>query len=350
MAVTIATAADLNKINNDLSGHYIQVADIDLGGSATPEIGVVGSFIFNGFTGVYDGQGYRISNITKTGCGGLFDCIGTNAVLKNIHIRNVNLNMGWACMGGLVGSVEDAGEGGGGIYDCSVDGNLYSNSYYVHDGGMLVSRAMSFGPFTIERCAVWGTASSVDVDGVNVGGLVGIADYLTVINCFARVDVAAAYYVGGGFGLLYDGVTVENVYATGPVTATWIDPEIEPEFVGGLIGSGWYSPTVINSYYDSEVSGMSDNDGRGFPRSTAEMTYPENFSTTYIDWDFTNIWTHDPTYQFNAGYPLFGVGWRIWVYKSGIWEPVTDINAYKSGSWQSISAVDAMKSGGWNPI
>ena len=40
---------------------------------------------------------------------------------------------------------------------------------------------------------------------------------------------------------------------------------------------------------------------------------------------------------------------NIWVYKSGVWESVTDIWAYKSGAWQPVSSVDVNKDG-WKPI
>jgi len=84
-----------------------------------------------------------------------------------------------------------------------------------------------------------------------------------------------------------------------------------------------HTPTVEleNIYYDADLLhndnwlnsqpdlfyGYDDVDWRDYncyPRSTAEMTFPPNFNTTYINWDFQGIWTVDP--QTNDGYPYFG--------------------------------------------
>ena len=64
MAIEVATAADLNNVRNNLSGDYIQVANIDLSGygSWTP-IGEYDPVGGNWFTGTYNGGGYTISNL-----------------------------------------------------------------------------------------------------------------------------------------------------------------------------------------------------------------------------------------------------------------------------------------------
>ena len=90
--------------------------------------------------------------------------------------------------------------------------------------------------------------------------------------------------------------TISNSYSTGSVSGT--------SNIGGLAGYNRIG-TISNSYYNSETSGQSDNDGRGLPRTTAEMTYPYDVTstTTYVGWDFDNIWYHDTTSRVNNGYP-----------------------------------------------
>jgi hypothetical protein len=58
--------------------------------------------------------------------------------------------------------------------------------------------------------------------------------------------------------------------------------------------------TVNNSYWNIQTSGQSSSAG-GFPRTTAQMTYPYD-SNTYVDWDFSNVWEED-TENTNGGYP-----------------------------------------------
>jgi len=64
-------------------------------------------------------------------------------------------------------------------------------------------------------------------------------------------------------------------------------------YAGGLIGEN--TNTVTNSYYDSEVSGQSDNSGNGIPKTTSEM------KAAFSAWDFTNIWGINTA--INGGYP-----------------------------------------------
>ncbi|HYE81763.1 MAG TPA: S-layer homology domain-containing protein [Clostridia bacterium] len=62
---------------------------------------------------------------------------------------------------------------------------------------------------------------------------------------------------------------------------------------GGLLGEN--TGTVTDSYYDSEVSGQSDNSGKGIPRTTSEM------KAAFGAWDFTNTWGINA--EINGGYP-----------------------------------------------
>ena len=79
----------------------------------------------------------------------------------------------------------------------------------------------------------------------------------------------------------------------------------------------------------------------------------------YYDWGITGsqvaIIDEEPdpiNSTYDKGRPELGFiygGFNIWVYKSGVWESVTDIWAYKSGAWQPVSSVDVNKDG-WKPI
>ncbi|MDR2713636.1 MAG: dockerin type I domain-containing protein [Clostridiales bacterium] len=121
-AIKIYTAEDLNNIRNNLSGSYVLMNDIDLasfnGGQWVP-IG----YHLNYFSGVFDGQGYEIKNLTVTDatheCAGLFgDANG--AIIKNVGINGANIyHPPTAYAGGVCGWIED-----GSIVNCYNDGSI----------------------------------------------------------------------------------------------------------------------------------------------------------------------------------------------------------------------------------
>ena len=93
-ALEVWTAEDLYNVRNNLLGQYIQMDDIDLTGYAnwTP----MGNAT-TAFTGEYDGNNYTIVNLKITDNRpyltnvGLFGSCGVGAVLKNIHLRTVDI-------------------------------------------------------------------------------------------------------------------------------------------------------------------------------------------------------------------------------------------------------------------
>ena len=123
--IPVYTAADLNNVRNNLSGHYIQMADIDLGtdpwnaGDGWLPIGND----FNPFSGTYNGNGYSIANLTIIGLDrmyvglfGITDSIASEHLL-NIHLENVSVS-GFGFVGGLAGSSN------GPIVNCQVSGSI----------------------------------------------------------------------------------------------------------------------------------------------------------------------------------------------------------------------------------
>lgn len=71
--------------------------------------------------------------------------------------------------------------------------------------------------------------------------------------------------------------------------------ETDPLYRGGLVG--YNGGTVVGSYWDTDVSGLSVSNG-GTGKNTAEM----KTRSTFVDWDFVNIWN---LYSgANSGYPV----------------------------------------------
>ena len=348
MPTEVWTATDLNNVRNNLSGSYVQMGDIDLSGYAnwTP----IGKG-WTAFTGGYNGQDYYIENLTVLGADdylhGLFGYTDGGAELRNIRFKDATIDRDGKesrYVGCLVGWAENTS-----IIECSAVGGVsgldYVGGLFGYADSCMIEKSFYRGPV---------------IGYFNVGGLIGesYGNTMEIEDCFARgsVDKIADMmtYAPGGFGGLIGAAgniaLVKNCYAASPV---WQGPYTPfapaPEKSGGLLGISSVG-SVADSYYDSDVSGMSDT-GKGDPRTTAEMTHPAA-SNTYVGWDFTLIWTHDTTYTINAGYPyLYAVeitfavhskisaAWKsgpAWVKVGGAWKKVTDGWCKVGGVWKKI--------------
>jgi len=62
-SIAISDRAGLEAIKNDLSGNYYLTADIDLSGAEWAPLGDSADL----FTGIFDGQGHALRNLTVTG-------------------------------------------------------------------------------------------------------------------------------------------------------------------------------------------------------------------------------------------------------------------------------------------
>ena len=292
MSIPIANLSDFNAIrssdshtfaaglpeevttNGGLDKDYILIADIDLNGAFEPLGGV---WWAESFTGSLDGDGYKIHN-------GIIDYDGDSAVgiigntngaeIKNIIVENVAVT-GWSEVGILIGSVS-----GGSISDCSVSGEAISAGG-AHVGGLFGD---AWGG-VIERCESRATITSEGTFG-QAGGLCGnMANGTMVTDCCASgdVDATGTDQVGGLIGQIekqagYDSCAVTNCYARGAVTGS--------SDVGGLIGLNQLDDATITScYYDEDTTGQSD-EGKGEPKTTAEMKDQD----TFTDWDFVETW------------------------------------------------------------
>ncbi len=117
----IATAGDLIMLGDSpehYGKHFILTADIDLDpnlpGRKIFEKAVIApdtvdtsklEFDDISFTGVFDGNGYTISNLTITGARylGLFGRLGTGAKISNLGLEAIDVDGSGSYIGGLVG-------------------------------------------------------------------------------------------------------------------------------------------------------------------------------------------------------------------------------------------------------
>ena len=237
----IASQADLEAVNDDLTAHYILNNDIDLSGTIYHKA-VIAPYTDNSsetFTGSFDGGGYVIRNLTIDT--DINDCIGLfggseDCVIENIGIADCNV-LGGHYVGGLVGE---------NLY--SIVSNCYSTGSVTGDGsvGGLVGNNMNG---RITNCY---SSSEVSSSFYVAGGLVGKNDYgCLVTNCFSTGDVSSINTVGGLMGYNGPGSCVTNCYSTGSVSGE--------DYVGGLVGTNEGMGIILtNCYSVGNISGVGD--------------------------------------------------------------------------------------------
>ena len=197
--IEIATAEALAAINDNLSGHYILTADIDLEGA---EWTLIGAYAPSGkseeeqeipavetaFTGTFDGQGHTIRNLV------------------------INQPEGWAM--GLFGCANNAQIGNFTLENASVDAALMSADVVGYAYCSTVSGVMLTGGKATAH------AGEMSAEGM-YGGIVGAGMGSMIENCSAQADIALpdgtanAGIIGGGLEM----TSVVGCTATGTVTA-----------------------------------------------------------------------------------------------------------------------------------
>ncbi len=190
----LCTADDLLKIKSNPSAKYCLANDIDMEGAAW-----TGSCAFSG---VLDGQGFKIHNFTMTGTGENVGFFTTNSgTIKNITFEDFVFSVGQANAHNA-GTV--AGTNTGNIENCNVlDGSL---------------------TYTLARSAESGTVQSF------VGGMVGTNNG-TLASCSFQ-------------GKLYGKVESRNTYTLGWGSSRLTMSHLS---VGGLVGKNSKGNSVVSS-------------------------------------------------------------------------------------------------------
>jgi hypothetical protein len=273
--------------------HYIQTAEIDA--SATS-----GWFNNKGFrpignqttkfTGFYNGDGYKIKNLTINRPDkrfiGLFGNANNGAEIKKLGLININIK-GEAYIGGITGAL-----GTGTITKCYSSGEIYAKGFFwkAYAGGLI---GKNNG--IVNKC--YSNTNISSPDGI-LGGFVG-ANSGTITNSYAKGNISGQNdgRVGGFVGDNDDG-TIENSFSQGHV-------ECDDSEIGGF--NGYNQGTINHCFWDKETSGLNQSEG-GTGKTTREMR--NHYMFIEQGWDFMNeiengekdIWGINP--DKNDGYPF----------------------------------------------
>lgn len=224
------------------------------------------------FEDIFDGQGYTISNLTpKSGWGttGLFAKIGTNGVVKNIHMKSCSTTLSTNPKSGTAAGIL-AGVNKGIIANCSIeDSELNTIAQGTPTGGLV---GYSYG--TIINCSIKKTTlksknfacggiagnsqgniincfsanNSITGTGTdtNSGGICGRSEFeipTTITNCY--VYALQVRKVNGGlfYGIAKNSIIDHCFYTTGSTT-----------YASTFIGKGSNNQTENNFLYQPEFT------------------------------------------------------------------------------------------------
>ena len=227
----ISTPAQLAKLaelvnagNASYTAAYYRLEnDINLSGYAAEAGWVPIGTYSNRFTGTFDGNGNKITNLTinrDTGeYQGLFGYIGSGGAVKNLGLAGISIN-GTKMVGGIAGFMETA---------------------------------------TLQNCYTMGNITALGF----VGGVVGYVDNSSTVEyCYSTCEIkstgsAPDQCLGGVASLVRIGSTLQNCYSTGNVSRTGT---VQNGYAGGVVGSV-AAASVQNCYSTGNVSGASQAGG-----------------------------------------------------------------------------------------
>ena len=224
-------------------GEFVLANDIDMSGVNWENI--------SEFSGTFDGNGYKISNLSDC----LFSVI-TNAQIKNLGLENVSI--------AELNSPLTPGAISSNIVNCYATGSITGSSYFF--GGLV---GYMTGGGSIDSC--W---SDVDINAEAgaIGGIVGVMEGGTISNTFSvgsvvnnlvDVNTGIAAVAGGivgaasdaGVGNVYSPVTIENCYTSSKVSNN------DKVYVGTILGTNGggalgaeYDVTISNVTYDATLN------------------------------------------------------------------------------------------------
>lgn len=189
------SGANSDYLKNVLSAAVDKVATINgslFVSQKTEEAGDV-----TGFGGTFDGNGYVIEYLNIMGYGkdnvGLFDVIGANGIVKNLHLRNVTINGNAKYVGGIAGKVLATADA---LTEKSVKNVSFHGSINVTGStDQSVGGLFGISERAVENAIVLG---SITVSNVNakVGGVVGsseqgISNVVSLMQIDANCNVGA---------------------------------------------------------------------------------------------------------------------------------------------------------------
>lgn len=261
----ISNVRELEMVRTQLKSHFILANDIDLKDYSS--LNADGWLPIANFAGSLNGNGKVIKNMKITNVsGGMYSGLFANteegSVIKNLTLKDVNINGNEICSGAIAGQIL-----GSTIIGCHATGNIKNTSSI----GGIVGQSILFS--SVSDCSFEGTIESEGSD--NMGGIVGeIKTSSPVTRCFSKGEVKGYNNIGGIVGSATSGSTVTDCYSSMNVSgirdlggiigytgsclvsrnySTGTINAIAPEIgftgrAGGIVGYNAWGPSIVVEY------------------------------------------------------------------------------------------------------
>lgn len=265
----IRTAEDLARFADDVNSgqqnlNALQTADIDLGGIDNwKPIGTHYLSDKRPFTGIYNGNGFTISNLkisnTEHDAVGLFGMTDGDALLTGIHLRDVEIRLPDQTL--RVGTLVGWNSGGSTVSLCSAQGIINTSEYRPNVGGLAgtnngtITRCRTDVEIIVDRIRLSGQLSAYagGITGTNSGGLLFACHAIGSVTMEVNTSAGNSIYAGGiaGDNSNDSGSTIYCCIAEGDVSVTSETEDIYI-YAGGLVGYHHGGKGVLlNSCYAS---------------------------------------------------------------------------------------------------
>lgn len=251
-------------------------------GNVAVAIGSIFKSLENGFTGTYDGGGYVIEyfnimsfvgdNSTENNVG-MFDVLGGNATVKNLHLRNISITSDKGNVGGIAGK---ALTGANAIENVSWHGTI-SMSGDGNVGGLIglsarsIDKAIALGTINAKGGNIGGLIGSIEKDSSSQAN-VGVSNAVSFVYIDATGNVGAitassngatatnAFYLANSAWMRSSGaLAVSNGTYGAAKTYTQL---IDGEAIAGVVNvgsrSGYVADTDGKKYYQGSAKGVYD--------------------------------------------------------------------------------------------
>ncbi|MBR5104853.1 MAG: fimbrillin family protein [Alistipes sp.] len=232
------------------------------------------------FTGVLDGNGHKISNLTlveeeaKEGKAHIgFISYAKDATIKNVVFENVDINI--PCLDidhsqGHIGAVVGTLEGTSTIEDVTVKGDIKVEATTTANGASRVAAVVggnSYANVTIKNVHVIANEGSYVKANNNTGAIAGQLQGKTVYeNCSSNIDVTVnKFFAGGIVGLAGTNDKFINCHTTGNIAVlAGREGRHNDEYRVGGIAGGWSDGkknvlTLVNCSYTGNISGKNSD-------------------------------------------------------------------------------------------
>ena len=280
-----AIAEGINEGELPADTKIVLNGDIDLSALATRNADIVSNWTPIGspeapFTGVIDGQGYTIKNLTlveeeaKEGKAHVgFISYAKDATIKNVVFENVYINI--PCLDidhaqGHIGAVVGTLEGTSTIEDVTVMGDIKVEASQDANGASRVAAVVggnSYANVTIKNVHVIANEGSYVKANNNTGAIAGQLQGKTVYeNCSSNIDVTVnKFYAGGIVGLAGTNDVFTNCHTTGNIAVVaGREGRHNDEYRVGGIAGGWSDGkknvlTLVNCSFTGNISGKNSD-------------------------------------------------------------------------------------------